>query len=539
MSNWKWEDFLLWNTLEPVLSAVQQNCGGPQDDVRTLHEYLQVAEQQQAVYQVAYAQSRVRKGGKHHESFNVRDKNRVYYFHTQAATDYNYPIELYQVLYQKPQYYVDFKGRNQEFEHHILQHLNWLNGKLYPGAFRALEQGGSFDATVDAMVSQRFMWLDEEMRGILRGYLKQKPVRTIFLMDIEPVNNHNPQEILADPQYYFTWLEPVYEILRDTLNALGIAHVTNVSGKGYHIVSAIPLYEDGRENPALLNLMEIGGMIQEETAARLVYTYYGSRKFFPVPLLTERAHHGCYKLMQYLLVNLADRMKARMQQWGFPPHLSFCDDGDFLVSLDMTAMLNPVDRRDFGMPGQIYGKTHDHMLVRVVREINGYDFFGKGFASNEESLARMFAVRSDLDLAKAHMIRTGARIPEASASGFNKLIAGYRKSRIKSFHDQLEYPIDNQEIAYLINSDYAIVRRLCPQLGDLLDCPDSDVFLNPQSLTYFYSELEAAGFGIGEQLHITYAIYHDPRKAVDIPEKYSRAVWAKWPVLLKGYHYRD
>lgn len=539
MNSWKWEHFLLWNTLEPVLSCIQQNCGGPQDDVRNLREYLQVAEQQQSVYQVAYAQSRVRKGGKHHESFNVRDKSAVVYFHTQAAYDYNYPIEMYQVLYQKPHYYVDFKNRHREFEQHILENLNWINGKLYPAAFRAVEQAGDFDAAIDAMVNQRFGWIDEEMRGILRGYLKQKPVRAIFLIDIEPVNHDRPQDILADPRYYFSWLEPVYEVLHETLMSLDIAHVTNVSGKGYHIISAIPLYEDGRYNSALLNLMEIGGIIQEETAARLVHTYQGSRKSFPVPLLSERAHHGCYKLMQYLLVNLADRMKARMREWGFPPYLSFCDDGDFLVALDMTAMLNPVDRRDFGIPGQIYGKSHDYTIVRTVRAINGHDFFGKGFATNEEVLQRMFAVRTDLDLAQAHMIRTGARIPEARSAGFNKLIAGYVGSRIKQFHDQLEYPIDNQEVTYLIHSDYAIVRRHCPQLADLLDCPDTDVFLNPQSLTYFYNELEASGFDIADQLHITYAIYHDPRKQVDIPEKYSRAVWAKWPVLLKGYHYRD
>lgn len=539
MSVWQWEHLLSWNTLEPVLSCIQQNCGGPQDDVHSLQEYLGVAEEQQAVYQVAFARSRVRKGGKHHESFNVHDRQTTSYFHTRAAFDYNYPVEFYQVLYQKPQYYVNFQGRQAEFEKHILDNLHWINFKLYPAAFQNLAQGGDFDAMIDEMVNQRFCWIDPEMRGILCGYLKQKPVRTIFLIDMEPVNLGHPEHILADPSYYFTWLEPVYEVLRNTLNELGIAHMTNVSGKGYHIISAVPLYENGYYNPAILNLMEIGGTIQYETAARLVHTYPGSRKTFPVPLLSEKAHQGGYKLMQYLLVNLAEQMKARMKQWGLPPYLSFCDDGDFLVALDMTAMLNPVDRRDFGIPGQIYGKNQDYLLVRTVREINGYDFFGKGYATNTEVLQRMLLVRSDIDLAIAHMIRVSSRIPAASSSGFNKLIQGYLTSRIKQFHDQVEAPIDVPEVNYLINSNYAIVRKYCPQLNEFLDSPDADVFLNPCTLTYFYRELDKAGFDISDQLHITYALYHDPQKEVDIPEKYSRAAWAKWPVLLKGYHYRD
>jgi hypothetical protein len=289
----------------------------------------------------------------------------------------------------------------------------------------------------------------------------------------------------------------------------------------------------------MFNLMEIGGIIQEETAARLIHTYWGSRKTFPVPLLSERAHQGVYKIMQYLLVNLADPIKERMAQWGLPPLVSFCDDKDFVVAMDMTAMLNPVDRRDFGIPGQVYGKLQSHPLVRTVRARNGYDYFGKGFATNEQVIARVFTTRGDLDLAKDHMIRTGARIPEASSQSFNKLIAGYLQSNIKQLHDRLEYPIDNQEVQYFINSNYALIRRHCPQLNDFLDFPNADIFLNPKSLSYFYHELEAAGFDINAQLHITYALYHDPNKEVNIPEKYSRAVWAKWPVLLKGYQYRD
>ncbi len=539
MSEWRWDDFLLWNTLEPVLSCIHQNCGGREDDIHSLEEYLALAENQLSVYQVAYAKKRWRHGAKHHESFNTQDYNRLIYFHTKAAFDYHYPMEMYQVLYQKPEYYVDFKGRNPEFEQHIINNLNWINTTLYPKAFETRDQGGNFDDTIDFMVSRRFSWIDEEMQGILQGYLKQKPLRVLFLIDIEPVNDENPGHIFADPKYYFTWLEPAYENITKALENLGIEYISVVSGKGYHIITSIPLWENGEYNSAMLNLMEIGGILQEETVAKMVHTYYGSRKSFPVPLLSEKAHQGVYKLMQYLLVNLADGIKEKMKQWGLPPLLSFCDDESFLVSLDMTAMLNPIDRRDFGIAGQIYGKTHDYRIVRIMREQSGYDFFGKGFARLDEVLDRMFATRSDLDMAKEHIIQTGARIPDASSSGFNRLIAQYLKSKIKIFHDQVEHPIDDQEVQHFIRSNYETVRQFCPNVIEFLDYYDSVIFLNPKTLNSFYQELEASGFDISDQLHLTYALYHDSNKNVDIPDKYCRALWAKWPVLLKGYQYRD
>lgn len=539
MSQWRWEDFLLWNTLEPVLSCIHQNCGGEEDDIRSLEEYFSLAKEQLSVYQVAYAKNRWRYGSKHHESFNVQDANRLAYFHTQAAFDFRYPVEFYQVLYQKPEYYVDFKGRNPEFEQHIIENLNWINTTLYPKAFEARDNGQSFDAAIEAMVYRRFSWVDEEMQGILSGYLKQKPLRVLFLIDIEPVNDENPDHIFSDPKFYFHWLEPAYENITQALKALGIEYISVVSGKGYHIITSIPLWENGQYNSAMLNLMEIGGILQSETVARMVHTYYGSRKTFPVPLLSEKAHQGVYKLMQYLLVNLTDGIQYKMQQWGLPPLVSFCDDDSFLVSLDMTAMLNPIDRRDFGIAGQIYGKTHKHNIVRIMRERSGYDFFGKGFARNDEVLERMFSTRTNLDLAKAHIINTGARIPDASSSGFNSLISQYLKSNIKQLHDEVEHPIDEQEIQHFIRSNYEDVRQFCPNVIQFLDDYDSVVFLNPKTLSYFYQELEKSGFDISDQLHITYALYHDSEKNVDIPDKYCRALWAKWPVLLKGSRYKD
>ena len=375
--------FLLWNTLRPVLSCTHQNCGGFEDDIHNLQHYINVCQNQQAVFQVAYAKNRYRGiEGKHHESFNVRNTERMYYFHTQAAFDYDYPVELYQSLYQAPEYFVDFKGRNKEFEDIISQNVNWINFKLYPTAFEKLSQGASFDESIDEMVDNRFSWLSGEkgyeMRGILKGYFKQKPTRMIFIIDIEPVNTKHPGDIYEDPLYYFHWMEPAHEIIIEALKNLDIPHITVVTGKGYHIMFSIPLYENGQYNTAMLNLMEIGGMLQEETVLRLAYTYWGSRKTFPAPILAEKAHRGIYKLMQYLLVNLSDKIKYRLKDWGLPPYLSFCDDGDFLISMDITAMLNPVDRRDFGIPGQVYGKMQNYPIVRIVRERNGYDFFAKG-----------------------------------------------------------------------------------------------------------------------------------------------------------------
>lgn len=519
-----------WNQMDFVLSADAQFNGSTVEHVHNVDHYMSLEPRLASQYQVVVSQEleRLLPGGRKHESLGPIEM--IGYVRNNDETVLGYPAEFYQSQLQKPCYRVDFKQRHTDLMGLVGNGAAEINA-IYDHAFSSLyAHGTGLDESIDRGVYHAFPGLDHEMAGILAGYLKQKPVRTILLIDMEAVNHDDGNAIFRDAGWYFRWLETPYRALVSALEGFGIPYLTVVTGKGYHLAVSVPLVSPrGGMSPAMLELMAIGGILQEETLQQLVLTEWESRKTDPVPPLSQRAYQGANKLLQFLVVNLIDRIRAELSHVGMPPLVGFTDNNPFQISIDLTGGLRQVEMGCFGSVGSVYNKRRDHFVVRVPRARSGHDFFGG-------DIDRMLATRGNPELAKSHLIATGGAIPDGE-DGILRLIAAYKKSRIKrELHDACERALDFDTARELIRTNYGWVRREFPEINGILD-QAQPLFLNPSALEFVYGVL-GRKLSVFDMMQVTYAVYHDTVKKLDIEPKYSKAEWCRWPVLLLGEHYK-
>lgn len=507
-----------WNSYDFVLSADAQWNGATADYVPDIRAYrhCDLKSEYQTIVSPELHRLLPRKG-RNFESADQETVCRV------RAIDHRigFPAEFFQCMLQKPQHYVDFKGRLPLVMQLVRDNFEAING-IFDTAFREYyAHGYNPDDTIGREVNRVFGRYDEELRGILRGYFTQKPQRAIFLIDVEST----PASL--------SWLEPVYQTIKAVLTNWGLDHIAVLTGKGYHFVSQVPLYaatgiHDGRAhlNYAMLNLMARGGPVKPETVDKLVTVRWGSRKMAPTPLLSQRAYQGMWKLQQFLCVNMADEIRRALSRARMAPWVNYTDSEDETVILDITSMLRQVEMGVFGSVGSLYNKQRTPPKVRIVRSRNGHEYF-------HNDLSWMLATRSDLGAVKLHLIHSGGRIPDGSR-GIENIIRSYDNSRIKrELHDPCDKPLDPRWIAEIFQSNYKIIWRRCPQiLHDIQHAQPR--FLNPKHLKWVYQQLASRNFSIHDMMTITKAVYCDPVKKVDIDPKYSLDEWCRWPELLTG-----
>lgn len=511
-----------WNDYDFVLSADAQWNGGPDDYVPDLEAYARA--DLATEYQTALSPElwKVMRTDRHFQSIDHPTAVRI------RAEDHRLgvPVEFFQCQLQKPQHYVDYRGRLAEFMDLVRRSHAEVNDVL-DAAFREYFRAGIHPlSTIPAEVGRRFAHVDAEMRGILAGYLTQMPRRAIFLIDLE-----------SDPASW-DWIEPVYKTIRWHLRNFGLDHIAVATGKGYHFVSQVPLYREGyglphagrTTNYAMLNVMARGGRIHPETVDKCVSVRWKSRKFAPVPLLSQRAFQGMWRLAHFLLVNIVDDIRAWLWKAGRNPWVNWSDTYPETIVLDLTYMLRQAEMAVFGSVGSIYNKSPWPPKVRIVRARNDHEYFG-------DDIGWMLHTRSDLGAAKQHLIHAGGRIPDGTR-GIENLIRAYDGSRIKrECHDPCDQPISPDRIAWLIRSNYADVRRRCPEIRNDLERAQPN-FLTPAALDWVYRRMAARGYSIHEMMTLTKAVYCDPVKRVDIDPKYSKDEWARWPILLQGERFK-
>lgn len=433
-----------------------------------------------------------------------------------------FPAEFFQCLLQKPSHYVDFKGRVGEIMDIVRRNHTVINGIFHKAFAEFYGWGAQIDKTIYSEVDTCFRFLDDELRSILKGYLTQKPQRSIFMLDIE-----------SSPAS-FDWLEPVYQTLKWHLRNYGLDFIASVSGKGYHFISQIPLYtgdygyDDGKGhlNYAMINLMAVGGAIRPETVDHLVSVRWGSRKLAPTPLLSQRAYQGMIKLQQFFAVNTADEIRRSLSSKSMAPWVNFTDSENDTVILDLTSMLRQSEMAVFGSVGSLYNKSRYPYKVRLIRSRNGHEYFNN-------DLSWMHHTRNDLGAAKMHLVHSGGRIPDGTR-GIENMLQAYSKSRIKrELHDPCDRDINSDRIRDFINSNYREIWRRCPSILHDIEKAQPN-FLSPQSLKWVYEQMANKGFSILDMMTLSKAVYCDPVKRVDIDPKYSKDEWCRWPAVLMG-----
>lgn len=520
-----------WNEQDFVLSADAQFNGSGREWLKNLEDYVAEFDHFTSQYQVVVSPElhRIISTLRHHEPLDSKwDLVAIRHFDEQIV---GYPMEFYQSQLQKPAFHVDYRGRIEDFSHLIRSSVVQVNS-LFDAVFSEWYQDPTtdFDDLIANLLPTYFPHLDPEMFGIVLGYFRQKPKRMIMLFDIEAVNP-DPGHILTHPRWYFEWLEAPYQVLKSTLLAYGIAPLTVCSGKGYHLIAAVPLYDQsGSYSEAMLRLMAIGGIIQGETLDKLCTTHYGSTRVNPCAILTQRAYQGLNKLLQFLTVNAMDDIRKLLSAKGLPPWVSITDNYPQQISIDLTGGTRQVEMGCFGSVASVYNKRWDNLIIRIPRGRGDQEFFNN-------DIGWMLATRGDMTAAKPHLIHTGGWIPETT-EGLKRLISAYEGSKIKrELHDQCETLLAPEVISGLINYNYGSVRSRVPALNDHLDNAQP-AFLTPANLDFIYHQMADAGYSIDDMRHLTYAVYCDQVKGVEIDPKYSKAEWCRWPILLMGEWYK-
>ncbi|PKK89458.1 MAG: hypothetical protein CVV64_14355 [Candidatus Wallbacteria bacterium HGW-Wallbacteria-1] len=520
-----------WNSTDFVLTADAQFNGCKAGHVRNLDEYVSYFDGFDSKYQVVVSPelSRIMPTLRQHEPIDSKWDIAAIRHHDEEIV--GYPMEFYQSQLQKPDYYVDFRGRDLEFAEIIRSNPVQINWILDYALSEFQNQNKDLDFAIDEGVIEIFGDLDHEMLGIIAGYIKQKPRRMIFLVDMEAVHPDSTK-ILTDPIPFFQWLEVPYRHIREALLNFGIETLTVCSGKGYHFIAAIPLFNShGYYSDAMLSLMAIGGAVQAETIDRLVTTHPEKGKDIPAPILTQRAYQGMNKVMQYVVVNILDDIRKDLHRAGLPPYVGVTDNHEHQISIDLTGSTRQVEMGCFGSVGSIYNKKWDRIIVRIPRARGREEFF-------DNDLSWMLDTRGSLEAAKAHLIHSGGWIPETDA-GMVRLIQAYEASSIKrNLHEPCEGLLDPAAISSLINTNYAVLREKIPQIGGVIDNAQPE-FLTPSALDYVYHEMLYNGFSVNDMRHLTYAIYCDTVKNVHIEPAYSKAEWCRWPILLMGEFFKD
>ncbi len=530
------EEIMSWNCEPPVMSADAQFNGAPDDYIQNMDHFVNQFNQYETEYQVGFSINFPRLikslGFRSDRKFESLSQNIHLSLRLFGERIVGKPTEFYRSVMTKPNYYMDFKGRDSELMNVVRKNWKSINSIYHKAFVDAQNHDINLDHTIDNEVDHHFHWLDHQLKAILKGYLKQKPRSQIIFLDVEAVNDGDKKDIINNPHGYFKWLEPVRYVTAKRFRHYKLKFLEMISGKGYHYLSSIPLHSNnqrGGVNSAMLRLMALGGPLQPETVDKLVTVKYGSRKPFPTPLLAQRAYQGAKKMEKFLQVSMADEMKQNLSSHGHEAYVNYSDTGDKLISLDLTSMLRQVDMAVFGSAASVYGKVWNPNIIRIPRSnsLCNLDYFNG-------DISKMLHTRGSRDAAWNHLRESYCRIPDGS-EGMHNLINSYNSSKIKAFDDHLmDWIIDADYTKYLQESNYEPFRKRCPQICN--DIFDNDRMKNPKSLQYVFREMRNSGFDSRDMLAMMYAIYTDPFRNVfaseDCDNKYSKAEWAKWPAIL-------
>lgn len=249
---------------------------------------------------------------------------------------------------------------------------------------------------------------------------------TLVVLDVDYQNVDFPGEAFLNPSLTYAKLEPVYQCVTTTLRELGIAYMSTMTGKGYHLVWCVP---DGRALSRKLQALGVPSQTLETKYARPHPPVGDSiptekaRSFAGLALLME---HLCHLLIRQTTVSSVLPVVSTGLAVGSTL------TGREAVSLDLAAHGDPLYLRDFRSPFSRYQK---HVIQRGIvgdQAARAVPFIAC-LPRDGLPLRDLLSIRMDPDAA-AELARTAStQIPDGSR-GTARLLRQYEGSLLAAFH---------------------------------------------------------------------------------------------------------
>jgi hypothetical protein len=357
-----------------------------------------------------------------------------------------------------------------------------------------------------------------------------KSKRIFFFFDIEYYNNTTDIVPLIDQVGIFQAMEPVYRVISDSLNTLGINHLAVLTGRGYNFISSIscqsPIYEE---------LIDIGGTLEPTLAAKQHFPAFKRKR--PVPWKAEQSTKGIMRLVIFF-IGLIIR-EARRRSTTLPVEIS--DKGKEGISFDPTFLTRGCSESIVGIPATPYIKLHFQkpwsyateitpIPIRLIRSHNSHDNF--------PDVNKAISVRSNYHQSIEHFAGQQGYIPDGSY-GLKNLIKLYRQSPMYYFHktmDSVEH--DPVNIWWRTYRDYDRISKSYPGIAHILRNP-SPALLKPDVLDFMINYLLDKGWhpkhiaGLIRAIYEDWHFYWENRFA-----KHDAARWANgWVEILGGQRF--
>lgn len=250
----------------------------------------------------------------------------------------------------------------------------------------------------------------------------------IVHIDLEYNNFDQPAAAWLDPERAFRLQQPVLDATLGILAEAGIAPLTLVSGRGYHLTWAVR-----RDSNTFCRLIRIG-RVPPSLQAR--YAQFRSPLGWSVDREMGRAFAGLGLLMEFIWhrVLAASAANSALSIQPTAIEVGPGEHGREIVSFDISEYGDPLHTRQIRLPFSAYLKPRqfEWMLgeegVRRLLPIFEIPLSGM---TTKQAIAAARDPDQALDLARC----TSVRIPDASAAMEN-LLNAYEASPLSTFHDR-------------------------------------------------------------------------------------------------------
>ncbi len=273
--------------------------------------------------------------------------------------------------------------------------------------------------------------LMEEGLDLFRAVWDRKS--TLAVWDIEYFNLDTWQGIYSDQLTYFELMEPVYRQIENLLRGYGISHLNDCTSSGYHFVSRIPF-----ASPVHRKLERIGRPEKSLVEKYSLVPGGDDKRTRPLPARAGKGYSGIGRLHEFLSHLVIERTRKNS-----PLSVTISDTavirngrGREGFSLDITQYADPLYMRDIRTTFSTHQK-HKVYIGQVGEELARRLPVYATVPRNDLSYRELFRIRKDLKRAAGYAAECSGFIPDA-ASGWEKVIADYRRSKLYAFHREFD-----------------------------------------------------------------------------------------------------
>ncbi len=303
----------------------------------------------------------------------------------------------------------------------------------------------------------------------------------IVHVDLEYQDFDNPASAWLDSERAFRLEQPVLDATLEVLGKAGIAPLTLVSGRGFHLVWAVR-----RDSKAFRQLASLGH-VPASLQAR--YDQPCSPDGLSVDLDTGRAFAGLGLLMEFLWqrVFLASEANRALSLQPAAIEVGPGAQGREIVVFDLSEYGDPLHKRHIRLPFSAYLKPRQYEwllgedAVRHLLPIFEIPLSGM-------TPAHAIRVARDPGAVRELSRHASVAIPNASES-MDRLLDEYRASELAGFHDHFHRELAEQAALPLDSSSVRI--REVPECVQWLFEHPNDWLLRPAALQHVVRVLMA------------------------------------------------